>query len=342
MSVVEEILLSPKEDKVKELSVLIKNNKLYLKEVEERILSSDNARLLYLAGIYIEGINLGRLSHSLSRARNSFYILRLAWLINKMPESKEKTSMINDLANGIMQSKVAHNIYYFARDIKGAPVDKLAKSLLKTGDATYIFYTLRDLSSKLSIDTKIKLAHHIIDLKNAQEILSISHIVTEKSLTEYANAMLNAKKDELYGVHLCMFLSEHNLPDGELRTNIINSILESNDYRRILSLILEQDNVPYAEMIDYLLKNEENYQNSNFWLNYILPIAISNKPHASYAVQKIIESSNIEIISITINYLKDEILKRKLKTALINARQNEIFQNTKKEKSKARVRKRKK
>lgn len=316
MSVVEEVLLNPTEEKVKVLNSLIKNCEIEFSYIEERILSSNDARLLYLAGLYIEWINLGRVSHSLSRTKDSFYILRFAWFIKEMPDSKEKTSIIKDLANGIIRSKEPRDIYYFARDIKGAPIEKLAISIAKSNNSTYIFYTARDLYSKISIDTRIELAHRVIALKNARDILFVSNIVSEISLIEYANAMLNAKKDEFYGVHLCMFMKDHELPAGEIKTDFINKILKSNDYKRISDLIKETDNVPYAEMIDYLLKVETNYYNTDFWLNYILPLATSNKSCASYAVQKIIESNNIEVISITIYYINDEFLRQKLQNAL--------------------------
>lgn len=64
---VEEVLLNPKEQKIKELDQLIKQSEVELKYIEDFIFSSNDARLIYLCGKHIEWINKGRLAHALSR-----------------------------------------------------------------------------------------------------------------------------------------------------------------------------------------------------------------------------------------------------------------------------------
>lgn len=142
MSVVEEVLINLNAEKMKELNELIKSCEIELNYVEERILSSNDAYLLYLAGIHIEWLNKGRIAHALSRTGDSFYILRYAWYINKLEDSLEKNNIIKDLAKGISRTKDVYNIYYFARDIKDAPLEKLIRAISKTNNPQYIYIIL--------------------------------------------------------------------------------------------------------------------------------------------------------------------------------------------------------
>lgn len=66
-------------------------------------------------------------------------------------------------------------------------------------------------------------------------------------------------------------------------------------------------------MINYLLEKKPKI---DFYLKFILPIAISNKACSYYAVDKIIESHYLELITITIYYMEDEILRLKLQDYL--------------------------
>lgn len=313
MSVVEEVLINLNEEKMKELNELIKSCEIELNYVEERILSSNDAYLLYLAGIHIEWLNKGRIAHALSRTGDSFYILRYAWYINKLEDSLEKNNIIKDLAKGISRTKDVYNIYYFARDIKDAPLEKLIRAISKTNNPQYIYYTLRDFNSKISLATKLELVERLIELKDSLYIFFASNIVPEIPITEYANAMLNSEINAKYYIHLCMFYKSHQLPEGKLRDLFISSILESNNYRLISNLIIESNNVPYDIMINYLLEKKPKI---DFYLKFILPIAISNKACSYYAVDKIIESHYLELITITIYYMEDEILRLKLQDYL--------------------------
>lgn len=315
---VEEVLLNPKEQKIKELDQLIKQSEVELKYIEDFIFSSNDARLIYLCGKHIEWINKGRLAHALSRTLDDYYILNFAMFIQGLNDItiEEKKKVLNELGKGMIRSKGTHNVYYYARNILNAPVDKLAETLAKSNDATYIFYMLRDLKDKLSEYSKEKLERRILELKNSRYIVCTASIATVVSIEEYATSLLEAKKDDCYGVHLCMFLQNHHIPKDAIRSKFIETLMKTNDYLRIIDLIKKSDCVSYTYMIDYMLEEKDNYKNPDFWLNYIIPIAICNKPCSLYAVDKIIENKNVEIITIAIYYMENEKLRQKLQESL--------------------------
>lgn len=314
---IEEVLINPKVEKLQELNNLIKKRKLELNYIEEYIFDSHDSRLIYLCGKHIEWINKGRVAHALSLSKDGYYILKYASYItkNKSLNPTIKETIINELAKGMCRSKSAPYIYSFLKYISATHMEKLIKAILKLDDPTYLFYTARDFSSQVNADLRISLGRKIINLKEARYIIFIAKCISEISINEYAEGLLNAHKNNLYGVHLNMFLKDNDIEDQDLRNKLIAELLKTSDYKSIVNLIKNTD-IPYTEIIDSILTENNNYQKPDFWLNYIIPIAISKNASASYATSKIIESNNIEIISIAIYYIEDEELRNKLEESL--------------------------
>jgi len=169
---------------------------------------------------------------------------------------------------------------------------------------------------KQELKEKEKLERRVIELKDSRYIVYVAAISNEIKAEEYAKGLLNAKKTDVYATHLSMFLNEHKIEDKALKNRFIESIVQTKDYQRIIDLMKNSKQFPFMEVLDYILEQNNNYQNSDFWLNYIIPLAIINKPCASYAVDKIIESGNVEVITITIYYIENEALRKKLQEAL--------------------------
>ena len=315
---VEEVLLRPKEAEIKELNKLVINNEVELQYIENFIFSSNNARLIYLCGKHIEWINMGRVAHALSNTLDDYYILEYAHYIQDLkdiPEEQKKT-ILKELGKGMVRCKPTFRAYYYARDILYAPIDNLASTLSKSNDATYIFYMLRDLGDRLQAESKEKLERRVIELNDSRNIVFVANIASEGTINEFGKSLLNAKKTELYAVHLCMFLSEHKIEDKELKSKIIEAIMQSGDYRRIINLLKSTDDVPYMEIIDHILSENDNAKNPDFWISYIIPLALCVKPCSGYATDKIIESNNAEVITITIYYIENDELRAKLQEAL--------------------------
>lgn len=314
---IEELLLNPKEEKIKELNSLIKARELELRYIEDLICSSNDSELLYLCGKHIEWINKGRIAHALSKTLDDYYIFEYAYYIQKKPDIREeiKHRVLKELEKGMLRSKGSINVYYYAREIFNAPIERLALTLAKSNDSRSMVYYLRDFGSELSPETKIILAKRIIALKNSLDIILTSEMIDGVSVREYAEGLLNSKPTEHYGAHLSTFLNAHEL-ESDLQKSTIEALIKTSDYFRIINLIKNTESDLHMKLIDHILQEENNYENPDFWLSYIIPLAISNKPCANYAVAKIIESNNVEIITITIYYLEDLELKIRLEEAL--------------------------
>ena len=315
---VEEVLLKPKEERIKELDNLIKAGELELKYIEDYIFSSNDTRLIYLCGKHIEWINKGRVANTLSKKIDSYYILEYAHFIQNLKDllEEEKKKILNELSKGMIRSKDPIRMYYYARDIMFAPIEKLATAMAKYDNSTYIFYMLRGIGSKLNPETKELLERRVIELKDPRYIVAVANIATIVSINEFAEGLLNAKKTDIYAVHLSMFLKDHEVDNKDSRDKIIKGIVESKDYIRIIDLIKNTENTTYIGMIDYILNENITAKKTDFWLNYIITLAICNRPCSSYAVDKIIESKNVEIITIAIYYMENEELREKLQNAL--------------------------
>lgn len=285
---VEEVLLESKEERIKELNNLIKAGEVELKFIEDYIFSSNDTRLIYLCGKHIERINKGRVANTLSKKLDSYYILEYAYFIQNLKDlsEEEKKKILNELSKGMIRSKDSIRMYYYARGIMFAP------------------------------KTKELLERRVIELKDSRYIVAVANIATIVSINEFAEGLLNAKETDIYAVHLSMFLKDHEVDNKDSRDKIIKGIVESKDYIRIIDLIKNTENTTYIGMIDYILNENNNAKKTDFWLNYIIPLAICNRPCSSYAVDKIIESKNVEIITIAIYYMENEELREKLQNAL--------------------------
>lgn len=311
---VSELLEHPSETKIKEINKLIKQGSLDLKQIEEEIFNIPNLHLIFLAGLYIEGFNIGRANHIIASSLEGYYIVNFAYFImNQNFESKDM--LLKDLARGIKKSKEARFMYYYAKMIINAPITEIVSSILKTNDAAYIYYTLRDII-KLDLETKINLARRIIELKDSSYIVGASKIVPEISSEEYAIGLLNAKVTPSYGTHICKFLEENNIENTETLTKLIEALISTNDILRINKLLKSLNESSSIKVIKILLNNCLNYSDPNFWLNCIIPLATSKCECANYATERIIKSGNIEFITITAYYMEDPVLKAKLKNSL--------------------------
>lgn len=314
---VNEVFLKPSEKSVKELNQIIKSEGLDLIEIENRILNSNNLHLIYLAGIYLENINLGRFSHAIAKSKDGYYIMNFTYFI--IAQNKAiNDSMLKDLINGIKKCEEAKFMYYFAKLIPSAPIEDIALSIASTNSSDYIFYTIRDLGSKLKQETKEILARRIIGLKDAGYIEYTSRLVPEISIEEYGIGILQATRTHSYGTHIYKFIEGKDFLNNDLYNKLIEALLSTSDFTRIVKLIENSNSENSIKLINQLLNNHINYSSSNFWLNYIIPLATSGCACASYVTDKIIRSGNIEYMTIALYYMKDEVLKLKLRSALKN------------------------
>lgn len=311
---VSELLDKPSETKIKELNQLIKQGRLDLKQIEKEIFYTSNLHLIFLAGLYIEGINIGRASHIIARSLEGYYIVNFAYFImNQNFETKDM--LLKDLANGIKKSKEARFMYYYAKMIINAPIADIVSSILKTNDSVYIYYTLRDIP-KLDLETKIKLARRIIELKEASYIVGAAKLVPYINSDEYAIGLLNAQVTLSYGTYICRFLEEHSIQNTDILNKLIEALISTNDIMRIVKLLKGLNEESSQIIIKALLNNCLNYSDPNFWLNCIIPLATSKCECANYATERIIKSGNIEFITIASYYMEDQVLKAKLKNSL--------------------------
>lgn len=308
-------LLKPSEAKIKKLNELIKRQELSIQDIENEIMNSNNIHLIYLAGINIEGINLGRISHIISKSNEGYYIVNFAYFII-LKNHDYKSSILKDLANGIKRCKEAKFMYYYLKIIPDAPIKEIIESILLTDNADYIYYTLRDIGPKLNIETKKRLAYKLIELKSAEYIVWASLLVPEIDINEYAKGLLQSKRTMSYGVYICKLLETDKPIEEDIKSKLIEALISTGDFKRIIRLVENSEKGIYIKVINQLLNNHINYSDSNFWLNYIIPLAVCEKECSSYAVDKIISSGNVEFITITIYYIKDEELKKKLQESL--------------------------
>lgn len=124
--------------------------------------------------------------------------------------AKEKD--ILKLATAICETNNAMFIYYFARDIKGAPIDILAEAISKTNDTMYITHFLLEIVinnkelQEYLVDVLINLnAIYVLReirnsyLKNDIDILNKIKcylLKNEEKSTQYQSLIESAEKDE--------------------------------------------------------------------------------------------------------------------------------------------------
>lgn len=314
---VEKLLLNPSETKLEKLNELIKREEVELNYIEDFIFNSYNAKLIYLCGKHIEWLNKERVAHTLAKTYDDYYILEYAFYINNLDiPLKMKKHLIKELFKGMSKCKNAINLYYFARDIKLSPIEAIAKALIKLDDSLVLYYFIRDLYAKLSSDIKMKIARKIIALRDSAKIMFVKELVPDVSIEEYAYGLLNSKPTYTFASDLCQFYSDCDDLDYELKNRILQAIIDSKDYLRICNFIKNNENIPYIKFIDSLLKEKENTSSSLFWTSYIIPLALCDKECSSYAVDKIIEYGDLEIITITACYMENVELKLRLQCAL--------------------------
>lgn len=96
---------------------------------------------------------------------------------------------IKELARGMLQTKEAEYIYYFAYDIDEAPIYVLAQAVIKAKDARYIYEFARDIEGAPIAE----LAQGVIQTKDAAWIYRFAHDVEGAPIKELARAVLQMK-----------------------------------------------------------------------------------------------------------------------------------------------------
>lgn len=300
-------------ENVQKIDDLIYCGKLNFGEVVNTILDSKNSKLIYLAGKYISDMPMGRLGHALAKLGNSIYIYKFAFL---------EGAPINELARGIIATRNHSLIYEFARDVNNAPIDLLAKAMIEieTKSFTYsmdLFYFLRDLHDKMAPDTAKSMANRVIEFNEPAAICAIASM----NILPLQDCITGLKKCkvELASPYFYLIAYENDLDFLQIH-DMARVLLKSNDYIYIVKFILDIPGSPYEQMIDYLAYDQEK------GLRFLINLAISNHECAEYAVDKIIESGNRELIECALASVEDLVLQGKLRNGLNKILSEEMSQ----------------
>lgn len=157
-----------------------------------------------------------------------------------------KNAPIDKLANIIIQSKSAYNIYIFA-DIENAPIEKLVDALIELKESEYVYKWIMALDQKNNIHNNImdKLLTFICDDSRPDFPSYISHIArysNNLNIEKFVDAIIKTDDADEIDEFADTLLSPNR---GRLTSNIINKL-----YERLITLKAYEHIIYFVDMFD--------------------------------------------------------------------------------------------
>lgn len=129
----QDIVLNVEKNQGKLLNLLIESKIVDLKFATIEVMKTNDAKAIYYFARYIKGANKSVLAQAIINTNDAYYICEFACLKGVLP---------NDLIDKIISLKDGKYIYYLARNLKSAPIQKLALAMLNTSNAEFIYFFL--------------------------------------------------------------------------------------------------------------------------------------------------------------------------------------------------------
>lgn len=128
-----DIILNVEKNQGKLLNLLIDSKIVDLELATAEVMASNDAQAIYYFARYINGADKDSLEEKIINTNDPYYICEFACLKGVSPEA---------LINKIISLKDGRYIYYLARNLKSAPIEKLTFAMLNTNDPKFIYFFL--------------------------------------------------------------------------------------------------------------------------------------------------------------------------------------------------------
>lgn len=180
------------------------------------------------------------------------------------------------LAKGIIQYEDVidklneEQIWLVARDVEGAPIEKLAKKIIATGNAKYIYYFARDVK-ELSLGLKKELAEALIKTEDLDTMCKFVKDVEGAPINKLAKVII-ASKNALYILKFAKRIDALPIKKKEqleLIEKLINAMVATNNAQFMYYFALNVKNAPIEKLTDAIVAIKDAYFICEF-VKYIL------------------------------------------------------------------------
>ena len=261
MNYLQNVVLNVEKNQGKLLNLLIESKIVDLELATKEVIKSNDAEAIYYFARYIKNADKKVLAEKIISTNNAFYICEFAFLEGVLPDI---------LIDKIISLKDGKYIYYLAKNLKSAPIEKLSLAMLNTTNPEFIYFFLLyvpNVPIKMFINHLMNLGsyEYIAKLiifydnsqtqKEVQENSIIKYLETHYlDLLEYMKtcpdiltikSLNNLKSVELQKTFLSLYL---NLLNDEEKLKALKELYINNDFetirenRDIFSKLFKEDN----------------------------------------------------------------------------------------------------
>ena len=261
MNYLQDVVLNVEKNQGKLLNLLIESKIVDLELATKEVIKSNDAEAIYYFARYIKNADKKVLAKKIISTNNAFYICEFAFLEGVLPDI---------LIDKIISLKDGKYIYYLAKNLKSAPIEKLSLAMLNTTNPEFIYFFLLyvpNVPIKMFINHLMNLGsyEYIAKLiifydnsqtqKEVQENPIIKYLETHYlDLLEYMKtcpdiltikSLNNLKSVELQKIFLSIYL---NLLNDEEKLKALKELYINNDWlaikenKDIFSKLFKEDN----------------------------------------------------------------------------------------------------
>ena len=262
MNYLQDVVLNVEKNQGKLLNLLIESKIVDLELATKEVIKSNDAEAIYYFARYIKNADKKVLAKKIISTNNAFYICEFAFLEGVLPDI---------LIDKIISLKDGKYIYYLAKNLKSAPIEKLSLAMLNTTNPEFIYFFLLYVPNtpiSLFIEHLMKLGSYeylaklIIFYDNSQTQKELQENPIIKYLeTHYLDLLEfmktcpdilpikkcldNLKSVELQKIFLSIYL---NLLNDEEKLKALKELYINNDWlaikenKDIFSKLFKEDN----------------------------------------------------------------------------------------------------
>lgn len=133
MNYLQDVVLNVEKNQGKLLNLLIESKIVDLELATKEVIKSNDAEAIYYFARYIKNADKKVLAEKIISTNNAFYICEFAFLEGVLPDI---------LIDKIISLKDGKYIYYLAKNLKSAPIEKLSLAMLNTTNPEFIYFFL--------------------------------------------------------------------------------------------------------------------------------------------------------------------------------------------------------
>ena len=261
MNYLQDVVLNVEKNQGKLLNLLIESKIVDLELATKEVIKSNDAEAIYYFARYIKNADKKVLAEKIISTNNAFYICEFTFLEGVLPDI---------LIDKIISLKDGKYIYYLAKNLKSAPIEKLSLAMLNTTNPEFIYFFLMYVpnvpikvfinhlmnlgsyeyiarliifyeQSKIEKDSKENLVTNYLE-NHYLDLLEFMKTCSDKLQIKSLN---NLKSVELQKTFLSLYL---NLLNDEEKLKALKELYINNDFetirenRDIFSKLFKEDN----------------------------------------------------------------------------------------------------